>query len=982
MNPSRVFNGVKGLGITLVPGALLVGCAVLTVDVDVYKGALVNEEHVQLHQLVALSTAAKPMLVQLRDSIEWPSEEMPEATPDDKKTWYKPGYVEPPDQPNLVPPQMGWWCRRNHWFCSPDTMKYPFFRNVMAVRVNTVLGLYETLDEKGKIIDPTNRRAGLDTLVKRYLELSRKSDQNASSKLEKQDKERMVAEHQLIDTLVEFASKVLFLANHEGLASPPGTPGLILGGAEKLNRGLLGDFLTDYSMYGLLNSGLAEDRKRQYVRVLQAVGNSILFSANELRERDRYSDLSHGKAVAEVRAANSVYSPDPKKVLDDLLKELEREKLAFQTQLDDSKVRKAQMEERIGSSTPHKTGLRHDQEATLKELTDAGEVFKNYLNTLSIFEATHDVLMTQVSEENKTAWKAAWQTDVSTLDELFTGSDGLKTKLTAARNLLGTPAIKKRFDAAISYVESQEALKIFEDYRVTKGHTSKKRSDLFDEFIAHIHSLDTKHREQTKEYENERDRKAEALRAIEAEIKTLTEEVGRLAKRISDLPDKKNLFEAARTSIESVRSEVLKEAGANSHFILPASMYQLIDSHLEKAQATAQGDTKKRYQNAQAVLSTRTPPPGMPPLDPNNYKSPIEVMDTVIALLRHHQMEMMQRLGQDSDESKRATEAVGNAYQHRAGMIYIRPSSAYLRTSFPSTSLQEDPNLAWDNMLLKQGLRNLPFSSELRDILDPTVKQDRSLTSELDKQYWQNINRVRVSGAGFTNQALVKDDVGNWYVKQYYGDTEDIAKSAKNLALFSLGTKMPIDLARELSDGSDQKGDSENLKSLPTLQKVLEKHRDANKTHTNEVHAKLERLHTKEGKSELQESIIVAWDGVDGIKTNSSFRTSLHEALRAEIREWDKAALALKSKVDQDRGQAIVKDVRALSRLDKMLSARIGELQHPELLKANAVSAVHRIVGGQAFDILADRNRALDQYEQAITFIGDAANPKETKKSN
>ena len=64
-------------------------------------------------------------------------------------------------------------------------------------------------------------------------------------------------------------------------------------------------------------------------------------------------------------------------------------------------------------------------------------------------------------------------------------------------------------------------------------------------------------------------------------------------------------------------------------------------------------------------------------------------------------MEAVARFGKGSTQEEKATEAIENAYRHRAGMIYIRPSSAYLRTSFPSTSLQDDPNLAWDNMLLK-----------------------------------------------------------------------------------------------------------------------------------------------------------------------------------------------------------------------------------------------------------------------------------------
>lgn len=46
-----------------------------------------------------------------------------------------------------------------------------------------------------------------------------------------------------------------------------------------------------------------------------------------------------------------------------------------------------------------------------------------------------------------------------------------------------------------------------------------------------------------------------------------------------------------------------------------------------------------------------------------------------------------------------------------------------------------------------------------------------------------------------------------------------------------------------------------------------------------------------------------------------------------------------------------------------------------------AVLEVHKVVGGQVTYILTDRNRAIEQCEQAIVFIGDATKPTETKKS-
>lgn len=49
---------------------LLAGCAVLTVDVDVYKGPLANHPDVQLQQAASMAIAAQPLLEQLRDETE------------------------------------------------------------------------------------------------------------------------------------------------------------------------------------------------------------------------------------------------------------------------------------------------------------------------------------------------------------------------------------------------------------------------------------------------------------------------------------------------------------------------------------------------------------------------------------------------------------------------------------------------------------------------------------------------------------------------------------------------------------------------------------------------------------------------------------------------------------------------------------------------------------------------------------------------
>ncbi len=186
---------------------------------------------------------------------------------------------------------------------------------------------------------------GIHTLTEKYLDVhDATTGLRTSSNTE--DADEKIPERKLLDALVEFAEKVRFLANHEELASPPDTPGLLPGGGENLGRGLLGDGIMDYLYYSLphsLSGNLLSRTRHQYTRVLQAVGNSILFSGNELRERERHREQGEKKVAAEVAAARSVYSPDPEKVVTDLLAELEHDKHAAQTKLDDASTKNARI---------------------------------------------------------------------------------------------------------------------------------------------------------------------------------------------------------------------------------------------------------------------------------------------------------------------------------------------------------------------------------------------------------------------------------------------------------------------------------------------------------------------------------------------------------------------------------------------------------------------------------------------------------------
>lgn len=177
----------------------------------------------------------------------------------------------------------------------------------------------------------------------------------------------------------------------------------------------------------------------------------------------------------------------------------------------------------------------------------------------------------------------------------------------------------------------------------------------------------------------------------------------------------------------------------------------------------------------------------------DNAKS-IDVMDALIAELRYFHIRVLKEKGKDDAETQFAAQALVEARKQRALMIYLRPSSAYLRSVFATTYTQQDPGLTWQNLLndrFKDLLGNVTGYKFKRE--DPKVREIRS---DLDKVYWQNINTVRVSGAGSTNFVVAKDDVGNWYVKSMGADPEAMIKAATNTALFSYSGKIDTNLLR------------------------------------------------------------------------------------------------------------------------------------------------------------------------------------------
>jgi hypothetical protein len=279
----------------------------------------------------------------------------------------------------------------------------------------------------------------------------------------------------------------------------------------------------------------------------------------------------------------------------------------------------------------------------------------------------------------------------------------------------------------------------------------------------------------------------------------------------------------------------------------------------------------------------------------------------------------------ETQRAKEIDNALDAARKKREGMIFIRPAMAYLRTSFPATSLQDNPNLTWDNMLGGHMMRGIPFAPQIGEFLNPDAKCDARITAEIDKQFWQNINRVRVAGGGDTNYAVVKDDIGNWYVKGYSADTKDIIESASNLAMFSLGAKMNTDLLTQTKrKDADSSGADDSNANLTGVEQLYQKHTHTYNTRTQTDREKLTNILN----GGLENAIKQAWRQNEDLKQLNKAISQLEDKLDAAAKLHLNNALdeLKKSTDDANHGTKIIGALHAIMWFHNSLLTNIHDL--------------------------------------------------------
>lgn len=823
---------------------LLVGCAVTTIDVDVYKGPLVNEQEVQIQQTVNLAFAAKPLLGRLRYELEkahhdrlLQSDDMPPTKRSFLEHSYE--YVDPceyartinqeratakdnegkakkgkqgnvkedeakedeaeKDAPKLKQPQPKLLGTNGAHFVNQIFLHYrdPVIdaqaeaepdstKNVGAAQVG-VREIYasfskqlESLADKGstrarEIINARgSSRMGLESLNRVYItELQRaKGDHREDSVV--------LARTELFNALLQFAQQLTLMVDNESLFARevPGVPEILWGVGRAIFAGESDQDAAD----------------RSYVRVLQLVGNSIAVQINELQNQAKYSrglEDAKGREIAGLEAATR---RPPRQVIADLREALLVEIAGLRRQLnvepDDppvEEVTKAQqaamkrLEEAKAGLVPVTASVEKLQTAASIAADAAALVASGTLRGLaspkvSVPPTTMPSEGTHVLKQLAEAAKLATSTDASAVARLKAVAQYLTT-------LQLTDSDKKRVSEAVDPTQVQATLAEI----VAEKHEEQER-----QYVAE--------RRRLIELEQQRDNAAAAIPLWRKHIKLSlalagVRDVGPKLLASGKLDDAAEPAVTRDEMIVEIREEIAAETTRGG----PAAPRRI--ERLKEVE---------KYVNA-----WKLPTAG---IKVEGSQTAEEVMDALIATLRHEHIQAVRRAGEGSEEAKRFAEALETAYGQRAGMQYIRPASAFLRTSYPATTLQRGTRVGWKNMLGEHAGRQVPGADLFPN--DPDLRTIR----ELDKQYWQNINTIRVAGSGDTNYVMVKDDIGNWYVKNYSADPKDIIKSAQNLAMFGLGPSLgaPGLLAASIEQDIAAGVTSGNVKAKDAIEQLNE----------------------------------------------------------------------------------------------------------------------------------------------------------------
>lgn len=325
---------------------------------------------------------------------------------------------------------------------------------------------------------------------------------------------------------------------------------------------------------------------------------------------------------------------------------------------------------------------------------------------------------------------------------------------------------------------------------------------------------------------------------------------------------KPDLARSALAALDAAQSQVLATLqGGLSESISPADVREQAARAIE--------NRGSEFKEIAAYVRTLPAPQAMPSeiaslIEARGDATSKEVLDGLITALRFEQIRVIREQGEDSAAAKYAEEALEAAYRQRSDQIYLRPAISYLRTSFASSALGNNA-IRWRNQLTDLSYRAVPaiggrIENQRLFLGDRNSTKNLYIREANDTQFWQNVNNVRVSGTGGTNYVVTKDDIGNWYVRGYETDQDDIVKSMSRLATFNVGARA--------SSGLANIGDLESDENTPESSNPLERlYDDRLETFDQRTDAAYQALRSKlevQGESNrIASSVILAWAAHD-----------------------------------------------------------------------------------------------------------------------
>lgn len=297
-------------------------------------------------------------------------------------------------------------------------------------------------------------------------------------------------------------------------------------------------------------------------------------------------------------------------------------------------------------------------------------------------------------------------------------------------------------------------------------------------------------------------------------------------------------------------------------------------------------------------------------------------------------------------------------------------------------------------------MRSIPFGPQLQDFLDPGAKRDARINAEIDKQFWQNINRVRVAGGADTNYVIAKDDIGNWYVKRYSADPNDVIESAKNLARFALSAQVGADMISGLQVPEGKEGTGqESGAAESSLEPVFRTYR---KDYEDWIKKDCNRLAAVLTEETIRKRIQKAWTEDEALKYD--IEPLRDELTKASAKYLNGARQDLldpnTAKEEAERGTRIAKAIQKIMQFHNTLVDNVFQrlVDAPAKALENAKRAggeaeirakraeydkarfagrvaqreVSRIVREEVMRIITSRKDAIKDYETAIMVIGQS----------